>query len=122
MLLDIEKMFDRVWLESLLYKLIQSEFPMYLIKLVSSYLNDRQFSVKLGKSISNSYPCRVGVPQGSLLSPLLFSIYMSDIPSSSCVKIAQYADDTAVYSSSRSIPLLLKHLQSYLDVLEKWFV
>jgi len=64
---------------------------------------------------------RAGVAQGGLISPVLFSLYVNDMPSSSHrVELALYADDTAVVATSRKPTLLVRHLESYFKNLQRW--
>jgi len=64
---------------------------------------------------------RAGVAQGGLISPVLFSLYVNDMPkSSNHVELALYADDTAIIATSRTPALLVSYLQSYLNHFERW--
>jgi hypothetical protein len=64
---------------------------------------------------------RVGVAQGGLIFPVLFSLYVNDMPSTSHhVELALYADDTAIITTSRKPTLLVSYLGSYLDDLQRW--
>src|SRR5215510_6793971 len=64
---------------------------------------------------------RAGVAQGGLISPVLFSLYVNDMPSPSHhVELALYADDTAVIATSRKPTLLISYLESYLNNLQRW--
>jgi hypothetical protein len=64
---------------------------------------------------------RASVAQGGLVSPVLFSLYMNDIPTPSrYVKLAQYEDDTALVAASRGPSLLVGYLEAYLGRLERW--
>ena len=120
--LDVSKAFDRVWHDGLLYKMISLDFPKPLVKLLSSYLSDRSFRVKLNGHLSTERPLDAGVPQGSLLSPLLFNIYCSDLPSpiDRNTHLAQYADDTAILSSSANELLAIIRVQNQACLLETW--
>ena len=63
---------------------------------------------------------RAGVAQGGLISPVLFSLYVNDMPkSSNHVELALYADDTAIIATSRTPVLLVSYLQTYLSHLER---
>ncbi|GIX67237.1 RNA-directed DNA polymerase from mobile element jockey [Caerostris extrusa] len=79
-LLDVAKAFDKVWIDGLLYKLINYNFPNYLINILFHYLTDRQFVTRISKQFSSPHVIQAGVPQGSLLGPVLHNIYVSDIP------------------------------------------
>ena len=70
MFLDIEKAFDTVWIDGLIYKLIQLNFPDCIVQLMKSYLKGRNFSVKVGGSTSEKMEIGEGIPQGSVLGPL----------------------------------------------------
>jgi hypothetical protein len=62
-----------------------------------------------------------GVAQGGIVSPVLFSLYVNDIPTPSRhVELAQYADDTALIGTSRDPSLLVGYLEAYLGRLELW--
>jgi retron-type reverse transcriptase len=64
---------------------------------------------------------RAGVAQGVLISPILFGLYVNDVPNSSHhVELAFYADDTAIIATSRKPTLLVSYLQSYLSDLQRW--
>ena len=104
LLLDIEKAFDCVWHKALIFKLCNHAYPTFLIKLVQSFLNSRESFVSVGENHSTPYSIPAGVPQGSLLSPHLFNIFINDIPKPKNCKVAIYADDTALYTK---VPIYL---------------
>lgn len=124
MLVDLEKAFDRVWIDGLLYKMIQLDFPAALIHTIKSYLLKRTFSVRINDALSNARAVTAGVPQGSVLGPVLFSIFTYDIPEFPNTKLATYADDTLIYAHSFSPTTALQkignHLSRYESYLKKW--
>ena len=71
---------------------------IYLFRLVSSFLSNRWLRVVLGGKSSQEYPVYAGVPQGFILGPKLFLLYMNDLPDDVICDIAIYADDTTLYS------------------------
>ena len=77
---DVAKAFDRVWVEGLQYKVLQTELPDLLKKVLCSFVNDRTAQIKIEKYIGPKFQLHAGVPQGSILSPTLFIFYTSEIP------------------------------------------
>ncbi|GBP40816.1 Probable RNA-directed DNA polymerase from transposon BS [Eumeta japonica] len=115
---DVAKAFDRVWHAGLIYKLYQMNVPDRLILIIHHYLTDRQFMFKHENTYSTRRPIRAGVPQGSTLSPLLYSTYTNDIPRpSSGVQLALFADDTALYLRGATERNIGPHLQRAIDEL-----
>ena len=96
--LDISKAFDRVWHAGLLHKLRSYRISGQIFGLISSYLSNRQLQVVLDGKSSQEYPVNAGVPQGSILGPTLFLLYINDLPDDVICDIAIYADDTTLYS------------------------
>lgn len=66
-LIDVEKAFDRVWHAGLIYKMIKFKFPLYIIKVINSFLKNRRYFVEIQKQKSNVKSMRFGVPQGAVL-------------------------------------------------------
>lgn len=119
--LDIEKAFDRVWIDGLIYKMIQYNYPPILIKLIYSYLQNRNLIVTVDGSSSTKRKVLAGVPQGSVLGPKLFNINLNDIPKFEKTKMSLFADDTAIYSHSFSAIVAAKQIQLHLYKLEKFY-
>ena len=93
---DISKAFDKVWHSGLNYKLIYLGVPMYIIRFIKSFLSDRSFKVKINDKYSETHPITCTVPQGSVLGPLLFLVFIGDIPLSNKKNVsysALFADD-----------------------------
>ena len=93
------------------------------IKLLSSYLTNRKFFVSVDGFLSDNKIIRAGVPQGAVLSPLLYNVYVSDIPTCDQVHMAQYADDTCLFYQLKfkHIPNYIHVLQTFLDKICDWF-
>ena len=102
MALDISKAFDRVWHAGLLRKLKSYGISGQIFGLISSFLSNRRLRVVLDGKSSQEYPVNAGVPQGSILGPTLFLLYiltmLSDLPDHVICNIGIYADDTTLYS------------------------
>lgn len=118
---DVEKAFDRVWHNGLLYKLITINMPHYLTHMIASFLSDRNFSVRIGQATSSLYSINFGVPQGSVLSPILYNIFTYDIPKLDHCKLALFADDTAIFTSSRFFKDISKKLTRDTNKLARYF-
>ena len=93
--LDIQQAFDKVWHEGLLYKL-KKVLPHTYYSILKSYLTKRQFMVKYVDAITTTFNIESGISQGSVLGALLFSIYTADLPMSTEIIIATFADDTVL--------------------------
>lgn len=116
-LLDIEKAFDNVWHNGLVHKLLRFRFPVYLVKVISNYLDGRTSQVCVGSAHSEPYEVPAGVPQGSILGPLLYNLYTSDIPPlPDGGTLSLFADDSAISYKGRVIRTLVSKLQKGLDV------
>ena len=96
--LDISKAFDRVWHAGLLHKLKLYGISDQLFDLISSFFSNRWFRVTLDGKSSQDYPVNAGVPQGTILGPILFLLYINDLPDNVICNIAIYAGDTTLYS------------------------
>lgn len=121
--LDVEKAFDSIWHDGLIFKMAQLNFPIHLLKIIQSFLNDRNSFVQINNSISQRFRVRAGVPQGSILSPTLFNIFLNDIPTPPGCKKAIYADDTALKTTSgpHGIKHIRNKLQNGLQMLNEYF-
>ncbi|GFW30711.1 probable RNA-directed DNA polymerase from transposon X-element [Trichonephila clavipes] len=92
-----------------------------LICLLHSYNSDRSYQVRVKDTLSNTKNIRCGVAQGSLLGPLLFNLYINDIPDYTLTKLNMFADDTAVHTTYRRISSVTYALNKHLKLLEKYY-
>ena len=86
-----------------------------------SFLTGRRQRVRVGNQISGVEELHAGVPQGAILSPLFFSIYINDIVNSADSDFNLFADDTSVCVTAKSPEVLQQKLQNVLDKLCSWF-
>ena len=117
---DISKAFDRVWHKGLLLKLTSYGFKNNFLKWLESYLTNRQQRVVLNSSKSAFLPIKSGVPQGSVLGPLLFLLYINDIADNLSSLTRLFADDSSISSSSHNLSVIENELNSDLTKLSKW--
>ena len=117
---DLSKAFDRVWHRGLLFKLQTYGITGNLFNWLSSYLVDRKQRVLYRESLSSSKPIYAGVPQGSVLGPLLFLIYVNDVASSMSTFCRLFADDNSLqHTAFNSYDIEYKLNQDLLN-LETW--
>jgi ribonuclease P/MRP protein subunit RPP40 len=118
--LDFAKAFDSVVHSKLIAKLTYYGVNDMLLKWIESFLVGRSQFVRIGSSISNSCAVLSGVPQGSVLGPVLFIIYVNDIPRSRGVSIKLFADDTKLYTVLQDDSIASAELQNCLDAICEW--
>lgn len=122
--LDVAKAFDTVWHDGLRIKLRQQRYglPDRMIRFLSDYLDNRAFRVRCGSICSGWKGISAGVPQGGSLSPLLYLMYVNDIPINGdrLSGISQFADDIAIWSASARVNIACQRLQPILNVIVEW--
>ena len=120
--LDVEKAFDNVWHNGLRFKIFQLDLPTKMTRWFSDFLVGRLIQVNVNNSLSNQINPKAGVPQGSVLSQLLFLIYVNDLPTPHHKQnsLSQFADDTAQWAFSLNIHIAAKPLQQDLLKLAMW--
>ena len=121
-LIDLQKAFDTINHDILLKKLSIIGFSDHTVKWFQSYLSNRKFTVNLENSFSEVSSISCGVPQGSILGPLLFLIYVNDMPMAVKCNLFLYADDTCLVFQSKNVKDIEKQLNEDFANICDWFV
>lgn len=117
--LDVSQAFDKVWHKGLLYKL-KLNIPHHYYQILKSYLSNRYFQVKYNEELSTLFPIQSGVPQGSVLGPILYLLFTADLPTTSLTTTATFADDTAILASHSNPIIASRNLQNHINKTQVW--
>ena len=119
--LDLSKAFDTVNIHTLINKLHKTTVPNTIIKYISNYIKGRKGYTQYQNFISKQQQFKTGVPQGGVLSPILFNLYTSDLPQPPTgVSLISYADDMNPSASHSNYRTAEKRLQPYLQDIFNW--
>ena len=120
--LDISKAFDKVWKDGLIFKLKTIGIEGEVLNILSSFLEDRQQRVTLDGENSDWVSVEAGVPQGSILGPILFLVYINDLIQVVHSDIRIFADDTFIFRivNPTSALELTKDLEAITRWSEQW--
>ena len=118
--LDISKAFDKVWHKGLLFKLKIYGVEGQFLSLLGNYLENREQRVVLNGQTSEWKKMNSGVPQGSVLRPLLFLIYINDLPDGLTSMCKIFADDTSLFSKVLDVNESAKTLNIDLEKINQW--
>jgi ribonuclease HI len=119
--LDINKAYDMLWREGLLYKLQQLHINGKMYNWIRNFLNNRKFQVKINSKFSKLYDLQNGTPQGSCISPILFIIMINDLNiNTPNVQISIFADDIAIWITGHDLNYITSQIQKALIEIENW--
>ena len=104
----------------MIYKLQQNGISGELLNILVDFLNNRKQRVVLNGQTSNWIDVKAGVPQGSIMGPLLFLIYINDLPEGLITNAKLFADDTSLFSVVRDIAASTEELNNDLRNISKW--
>ena len=118
--LDISKAFDRVWHDGLIHKLKRCGVSGQLLSLIKSFLKDRKQRTVLNGHCSNWGDILAGVPQGSILGPLFFLVYINDLTADLKCNVKLFADDTSLFTVAREANEAAEHMNHDLQLITQW--
>ena len=117
--LDVAQAFDKVWHKGLNCKL-RTILPKQYAEILESYLTERFFRIKQGDAYSELKEIKAGVPQGSVLGPVLYLLYNSDLPKLENNNAATLADDNVILTVGHSNEESTGKLQTAINQMQKW--
>lgn len=120
-LLDIKAAFDSVWHGALIHKMLVMNVPLGIIRIIASYLQNREYIVEVNGHHSRTIFPNAGTPQGGVLSAVLFNILIIDIPNFVGILRLNFADDTALAMSTKNLLLDKYRLQNAMDSIADYF-
>ena len=120
--LDLQSAYDCVWHDGLIYKLKSLHVNSYISNWLQNYLKHRKVKVRVGLHLSEEKLLNKGLPQGAVLSPVLFNIMLHDMPTSDRVKVLTYADDITLVCTCLDLNEAKEHMQQYLNTLTSWLI
>ena len=126
--LDVAGAFDKVYINGLLWKLAKMKLPKHLVGTIKGFLTERELRVRVGKKFSRKIKMKSGTPQGAVLSPTLFNLFVDDLREAigidDDVQLGQYADDICIWSTCdcprKAEEKINKALQKIADWTAKW--
>ena len=118
--IDLKSAYDKVWRDGLIYKIQRAGVVGKMYKWLLDYLKDRLFRVQVEGELSDLFEMKTGVPQGAILSPLLFNLMLVDLPEQQDIKLHVYADDITITCSKKNMKAAKIVMQQYIKKLEKW--
>ena len=119
--LDMSKAFDTINIHIVIRKLLQTNIPGAIIKLITNCIKGRKAYTKYRNHTSIQCQFKTGVPQGGVLSPTLFNIYAADLPPPRApVQVISYTDDITITSTHTSTSATKKYIQPYLLKVVTW--
>ena len=118
--LDISRAFDKVWHKGLMYTLQQNGISGELLKILVDFLNNRKQRIVLNGQSSNQFDVKDSVPQGSIMGPLRFLIYINDLPEGLITNAKLFVDDMSLFSVVRDIAASTEELNNDLRNISKW--
>ena len=118
--LDISKAFDKVWHKGLIHKLKQNGIGGPLLKILTDFLKSRKQRVVLNGQHSSWSDVLAGVPEGSILGPLLFLIYINDLSDGLQYNPILFADETSLFATAHNINKATNDLNNDLPKITKW--
>ena len=110
---DAKKAFDSVWHDGAIYKCFRDGLFMIIIRFLRGWLSNLSLRVRIGDVLSKEVPAESGVPQGSVLNPLIWNYWMGDCPNNLKPRCSTslYTDDTSVWATNTQVDAAVADLQ-----------
>lgn len=119
--LDLKAAFDVVWHGAVIHKMLKIGINPIICKLIKSFLSGRTFAVRLGAHTTDDFAMASGTPQGSVLSPTVFNLYVHDIPIDRHISLTQFADDISLHYTHKKPGVAQNYFNVYLAGLTNYF-
>ena len=121
-LIDLQKAFDTIDHQTFIKKMKYLGFSKNVIAWFKSYLSERKLNININTSYSNPSNLIFGVPQGSILGPLLFLLCINVLPQAIVSNLLLYADDTSIVFQHKNVTEIEKQLLTDFSSFCDWFV
>lgn len=116
---DMEKAFDTIWLQGLVYKLMNYNFPLHLVILIYNMIFNKSFVITHKNKLSREFRMSNGLQQGTVNAPLLFNLYLLDLISD-LENVISFADDILIYQPGQTIECINNGLQCSFNLIEDY--
>ena len=121
LIMDFESCFEKVWRSGLLWKAMKTGINGTMLMFLHNYVTDRKYSLRVNEEKSDWVVSSVGIPQGSVLSPLLCILYTSDSMDGLSSNHSEYVDDNTVWKSGDNLDVLVQEVSEDGEkITEEW--